>query len=261
MFHNHMLLASGAFSPLALFAASEVGAWYDPSDFSTMWQDNARTTPVTAVEQTVGCIDDKSGNGNHAIQATSGSRPVLKEDGGKYFLLFDGTDDWLATAAINFSATDEMSAFAGVRKLSETGRGIVAELSTNPVASVNSFSLFASRVDNAYTFASRGSPDGLSIADTAASYAAPTTNVLMGAADISGDTVSIRVDGILKTTGTIDQGTGNYGAAYPLYICTRGGTGDYLNGRLYSLIIRGKTSTADEITAAETWVNSKTGAY
>lgn len=67
----------GAFSPLSLFAASEQGAWYDPSDFSSMFQDSAGTTPVTAVEQPVGRINDKSGNGNHATQATAAARPVV----------------------------------------------------------------------------------------------------------------------------------------------------------------------------------------
>lgn len=49
----------GAWSPLRLFAASEQGVWYDPSDFSSIFQDSAGTTPVTAVEQPVGLILDK----------------------------------------------------------------------------------------------------------------------------------------------------------------------------------------------------------
>ena len=60
-----------------LFSASEPGAWYDPSDMSTLWQDSAGTTPVTAVEQPVGRLLDKSGRGNHALQATTTKRPVL----------------------------------------------------------------------------------------------------------------------------------------------------------------------------------------
>lgn len=54
------LRATSAFSPLRLFAAGEQGVWYDPSDFSTMFQDSAGTTPVTAVEQPVGLVLDKS---------------------------------------------------------------------------------------------------------------------------------------------------------------------------------------------------------
>lgn len=44
----------------ALFANGEQGAWYDPSDFSTLFQDAAGITPVTALGQSVGLILDKS---------------------------------------------------------------------------------------------------------------------------------------------------------------------------------------------------------
>ena len=43
----------------ALFANGEQGGWYDPSDFSTMFQDAAGSIPVTAVGQSVGLILDK----------------------------------------------------------------------------------------------------------------------------------------------------------------------------------------------------------
>jgi hypothetical protein len=49
-----------SFSVLSLFSSGEQGAWYDPSDFNTMFQDSAGTTPVTAVEQPVGLLLDKS---------------------------------------------------------------------------------------------------------------------------------------------------------------------------------------------------------
>ena len=48
------------FSPLALFAASETGVWYDPSDLTTLFQDTAGITPVTAAGQTVALMLDKS---------------------------------------------------------------------------------------------------------------------------------------------------------------------------------------------------------
>lgn len=70
-------LPQGVLTPMGdlLFAASEPGAWYDPSDLSTLFQDTAGTTPVTAVEQAVALMLDKSGRGNHASQATSTKRP------------------------------------------------------------------------------------------------------------------------------------------------------------------------------------------
>lgn len=60
-----------------LFGSGQQGAWYDPSDMSTLFQDEAGTIPVTAVEQPVGRMLDKSGRGNHATQATTTKRPVL----------------------------------------------------------------------------------------------------------------------------------------------------------------------------------------
>ena len=72
------MLGSASFSPAALFASGEEGAWYDPSDLSTLFQDSAGTTPVTTAGQPVGLMLDKSGRGNHATQATSAARPTYQ---------------------------------------------------------------------------------------------------------------------------------------------------------------------------------------
>lgn len=57
---RQILFAGNPFSPLSLFAAGEQGAWYDPSDLTSMFQDAAGTTQVTAMEQPVGLLLDKS---------------------------------------------------------------------------------------------------------------------------------------------------------------------------------------------------------
>jgi hypothetical protein len=44
----------------SLFANGEQGAWYDPSDLTTLFQDSNGTTPVTADGQPVGLMLDKS---------------------------------------------------------------------------------------------------------------------------------------------------------------------------------------------------------
>lgn len=48
-----------SFNPALLFAGGEQGTWFDPQDLSTMYQDSAGTTPVTAVGQPVGMMLDK----------------------------------------------------------------------------------------------------------------------------------------------------------------------------------------------------------
>ena len=89
-----------AFSPVELFANSEQGAWYDPSDLSTLFQDAAGTVPVTADGDPVGRMLDKSGNGNHAIQAVSGNRPVYRTEGTLHWLQGNGTTTFMT--GINF---------------------------------------------------------------------------------------------------------------------------------------------------------------
>ena len=53
-------IARFKFNPISWFLKGEQGAWYDPSDLTTLFQDSAGTTPVTAVEQPVGLMLDKS---------------------------------------------------------------------------------------------------------------------------------------------------------------------------------------------------------
>jgi hypothetical protein len=61
-------MGSRGFSPSALFANGEEGGWYDPSDLTTLFEEDG-TTPAS-VDGPVGKILDKSGNGNHLLQTT-----------------------------------------------------------------------------------------------------------------------------------------------------------------------------------------------
>jgi len=140
------------YSPSALFASGEQGAWYDPSDMTTMWQDAAGTTPVTAANQQVGRILDKSGNNNHATQPTGASRPVLRQSGAIWFLEFDGVNDFLVTAGIDFTAQSEMSVFAGVAKITDAAAGMLVELSPSIDANNFAFALKAPDAAAAATY-------------------------------------------------------------------------------------------------------------
>lgn len=197
--------------------------------------------------------------GNHAFQATAASRPVLQQDSnGNYFLLCDGVDDGMQTNSIDFTATDKMTVVAGVRKLSDAAQGVFLETSTNIVDGGISVLVPSAAATPGYRFTSRGTVTQNAI--VSAGYAAPITDVLTGIGDISGDSVILRLDGAQVASSAGDQGTGNYGN-YPLYIGRRGGTTLPFNGRLYGLIVRGAASTAQQITQAESWMNSKTRAY
>lgn len=66
--------AGSGFTPKKLFDNSEEGFWYDISDIRTLKENSNGTVDVTTYGQSVGYIEDKSGNGNHARQAISGAR-------------------------------------------------------------------------------------------------------------------------------------------------------------------------------------------
>ena len=421
-------MKKAGFNPRTLFAASEPGAWYDPSDMSTLFQDSAGTVPVTAAEQPVGRILDKSGRGNHASQATSTKRPVLSArvnlltkteafgdavwdkagitvgtaptDGGSTtapdgtstarlytvsagtfvrrelafpsglqgsakvyvraglvspatavrittnntlnwstgfstkaaltrewqlvthsgvlqtgsalvflmfgavdangandadcvgsielwhpslvpadqaslpyqrvntatdydadpakfpaYLRFDGVDDALQTGNIDFTSTDKMTVWAGVRKNSDAATGTVLELSASKNANNGVFALFAPLGVGApdISWYSKGTKEMLA---SSPSESAPVTRVITGIGNISGDISSIRLNGAIVNPQTVDQGTGNFGN-YPLYIGARAGTSLYFNGSLYSLIVRGAQSSLSQIEATEAYIKQK----
>lgn len=179
-----------------------------------------------------------------------------------YYLRFDGTDDSMATATIT-PGIDKVQVFAGVRKLSDAAIGMLVEFSTNAGSLGGSFYVVAPLTPSfAYEALSRGfgGPVGL-VSVAASSYPAPITNVLSSLGDISGDLLTLRLNGVQAAQSASDQGSGNF-STYPLYIGSRAGSSLRFNGNLYSLIVRfGANLDATTITNTETWVNGKTYAY
>jgi hypothetical protein len=178
-----------------------------------------------------------------------------------YYLSYDGSDDFLVSAAtINPGAVDNISLFAGLRKLSDTARGTVIEHTASVAANNGGFQLTAPNeaAGATYAFESKGT----ALTDAIASgFTAPITNVVTGLADISDDSNIIRVNGVQADSDTGDQGTGNFANALH-YIGRRGGTSLPFNGRIYQLVTRfGPNLAADVITQSEAFVAQKTGFY
>jgi hypothetical protein len=118
---------SASYSPAVEFAAGAAGLWYDPSP-STCFLDVAGTIPAGAGDP-VARVQDISGNGRHATQATVAARPTLLQDSaGRWFLRYDG-GDVLETGTVDFSGVSAVSVMTAVRS-EVTGRfAVIAELS------------------------------------------------------------------------------------------------------------------------------------
>ena len=137
------------------------GAWFDPEDMSTMFQDAAGTTPVTAVEQPVGLILDKSDNGNHATQPITASRPTLSA---RYNLLTkteDFSDAVWAKNGVSVTASkflspigtftaNKVTLLSGVVTTGNDGGGTFAYPLITANGSVYTLSLFAKSAGSNY---------------------------------------------------------------------------------------------------------------
>jgi hypothetical protein len=256
-------------TPLELFAADEVGVWYDPSDFDTMWKDTSGTTPVTAVDDLVARIDDKSGNGFHATQATEAHRPVLKQDSnGNYYLLFDGTNDRMTTASIDFTVTDKMTTLLGTSLTSGTissyayafvlGDGNIGTVAGGMCGFFDTGrALIAARATGSTAYRGKQATTGPS---------AGVPQLVTGVIDLAGTSWNSGIPVAKNQTNVavtfnangVETQSGTFGN---LPIILGKNHSVWFGGSLYSLIIRGVTSTTDEIDSAEAYVNGKTEAY
>ena len=246
-----------SFSPRTLFAKGQQGAWYDPSDLSTLFQDAAGTIPVTATGQPVGLMRDKSGRGNHASQATAASRPIFRDVGGLRYLECDGVDDGMVTSSIDFTGTDKMFVCVGVRKLSDSSPdGTILETSTAADANNGAFYLRSSAGGQPnYQALSRGT---IFSSSNVSPVPAPDTSVLTVTSGIATPSIITRRNGVQASPNLATQGTGNYGN-YPLYLFRRGGTTLPFNGLFFGAVIAGAVYSAVQIAAAERYLAGKSG--
>jgi len=169
---------------------------------------------------------------------------------------YDGIDDFLQTASVNFSATNKMTVWAGVRKSSDAAQAVICELSTNATTTNGAFVLSAPASAAAnFSFASRGT--ALST-QTTAGHAAPISRVLTGVGNIAGDVAALSVNAVSATSST-DQGTGNY-STNPLYFGARAGTSLRFSGEVFSPeVIRGAASNDAQINLVERIINKNMG--
>jgi hypothetical protein len=99
----------------ALFAGGIKGAWYDPSDLASMRQDSAGSI-AAEVDAPVGLLLDKSGNGSHLMQSAAARRPMLRSDGVRHFLEFDGVDDVLVRSGSLPAPGGSITCIAALRR-------------------------------------------------------------------------------------------------------------------------------------------------
>jgi hypothetical protein len=154
-----------------------------------------------------------------------------------YYFSFNGVNQsWASNATVDFSGTDKVTVWVGLRKLSDAASGALVELSGSSTAQNGAFGLFAPSSAGSYRFISRITT--ASSAGTGTFAAAPDTAGIVGEANSAGPLVRLIRNNAIIESNSSSQGTGNYGN-HTLNIGRRNGASNPLNGLIYSLIVAG----------------------
>jgi len=121
-----------SFSPLDLFANGEAGFLYDMK-VANVFQDAAGTVPAEGNGAALGYVEETSGHGYNALQATTAQRPTLSIDnGGRKSIKSTGAFA-LAAADVDFTgATVVTSTLALYSTLFDTGQQCAFSHGDNP---------------------------------------------------------------------------------------------------------------------------------
>jgi len=254
-------LRGGGFSPAALFAGGEQGdAWIPEREFcytlSAGGVFERVTTTGDAVARNTGMV-----NGINADQLTAAARPTYTEGGGLSWLAFDGVDDAMATAAIDFTGTDKMSVFAGVRLLTPRSNNAAIWQIGDAVTSATDALVRVISGD--------GSTDAVraQLIGTAANQTTrittdyPSTGIYTaifdGAATGAAEIVLRRNGSVIDGGSATNSGVTSIGSQV-LTIGQQGVASVFTNYNFYGLIAPGKVVSAAEITSTEAYMAGKT---
>lgn len=215
-----------------------------------------------AGDNKVSKLYDISGNNNDAVQATAGNQPIWTANvqNGRAGLVFDGVDDYLATAASVVGGTSitalgvgSLTSFTG----NYTGH-LINQFNTNDSTSNWRLSL------GAYSGVQKRDPFFSIVIDSSATYSFSPIEIAFNTCMLLGGTHDGSLCTFYKNGAQIDQdaaiGTMNNIAGLPLYIGREGG-GFYSNIKYESGMVFSTALTTAQRTAIEAFANAYYSIY
>jgi hypothetical protein len=201
--------------------------------------------------------------GCHAEAISDAARGIFRDVGGFKWIEWNGTNTAYQTPVLPAPGVDKAQMFAGARKLSDAGRGVLAELSPTIASNNGALGLFA---PNSAAADAAFESKGTTLRDAiGAGLASPVNAVLSGLGDISGDIATLRANGAQVDQDTGDQGSDNYNpsGSYRLFYGARAGTTVFFNGRTYGTLgpitrFSATNATSEQIAAAEAYFTAVT---
>lgn len=271
------LTVAAEVSPASFFTAGERGMVWNPNDISTLFQNIAGTTPVTAAGQPVGRMLDLSGNNNHWVAAADNTtRPTyLVDSDGKGYLSFDGSNDvmFAGTPFVTPGSNIRHSACVGLFGSSQASErdvlGCYSTSTTTPFVEP-----FAFKTSAAVTYSMRNDASGgfSPAAGTVASILDNTTKKVVSA-HFNGTNSTMRQRDAAQrpagggsgysSPGGWSNTIGTVGSAFTVTRASLGARGfntpnGFFNGRIYAGFVINRFLTDADIKAGEEWVANRT---
>lgn len=222
-----------------IFSGGTLGFVLDPTMKSTLWQDTAKTIPVSVDNDPVRVVTDAIG-GTIEFEAVDDSvRPIWRENGGKSYLEFTGINslDHSGTQ-LNYSS---ISVHVRANSLSD-GRVIVAW----PHAASHSSPYF--RVSMYHGIADINESRLNGIPYSAGVVYGALNKKMVG---VSSETGKFWIDGVSSNAGIQDPIT--YPNSRGVIIGSNVGGGEKFFGRMYGLVIIDRSTTSDDANLLNTW--------
>jgi hypothetical protein len=172
------------------------------------------------------------------------------------YLKFDGVDDFLQTANVDLTGTDEVTVGTGIRKTgASTSSLAIFEMGSGQVGHIGAYC--SSGVTNK-SLVRVIATDNLSLQTAIANTARIPPATVVTVASFGGGRITMVDNGEAIDVGPYSSG---YFKSFPLYIGSRIPAAIQHNGRIYSLCIIGSLLSTAEQAVLERYLNAKTRAY
>jgi hypothetical protein len=220
--------------------------WLDASDGQSLFNATSGGSLVAA-DGAVARWEDKSGNGRHATQATSGSRPLrkLSVQNGLGGLRFDGSNDTLTTST-NYHVSD-LTIFVVAKRTS--GTGAFFQTGNTSGLGYSAGDSITSGFDNCYA---RGVANGQVGSITSTSWRVISVTYTAGSR-------KVYIQGTLVDTESFTIITPNSSNGIASWIGAIDDAGYFLNGDIGEMIAYNAVLSDTDRAAVESYLMSKWG--
>jgi hypothetical protein len=230
-----VLSGGGGFSPSFI---SGYTIDYDFADTSTLYQDSAKTTPVTSDNDVIGAVENKANPGTlDATQGTTASKPVWRSGG---YAEADGTDDALVVGSLTSAFTSAATGFILFNMPGTDSNDDHVWIFRGATGNYHWGYVFGSKTDvyDGFMSASR------SLVSTTAGVAG--THIVT--ARNNGTNLLYRIDGN-QTYDAANSFLSDTGSLF-------NNASSFSNGSIYRVILYNRALSTDEITQVENYLNS-----